>query len=106
MEGILAVVFIFGGGTAITITAIAMAHVRKMAEIRARGGESVNTALRTELELMKREISGLRETSTKFDMSLDAAIERVEGRVDRLEERSVSRYTTTGDAAETLKNGH
>lgn len=39
-----------------------------------------------EVAALRREVAALRETTTKFDMSFDAAISRLEGRVDRLEE--------------------
>ncbi len=38
-----------------------------------------------EVVALRREVQSLRDTTTKFDMSFDAALERLEQRVDRME---------------------
>jgi hypothetical protein len=75
---------------AIPIVAIVTSHQRKLAEIKARMGIGTdNTALneiKTELGALRQEVASLRDTTTTFDMSFDAAISRLEQRVDRVEE--------------------
>jgi len=74
----------------IPIVAIVTSHQRKMAEIKMRAGNSVQgnvlEEVRMQLAAMREEIATLRDTSTKFDMSFDAALSRLEGRVDRIED--------------------
>lgn len=49
-----------------------------------------------EIQALRREVTALRETTTKFDMAFDAAIDRLEDRVGSLEQGRQSR--TYGDA--------
>jgi uncharacterized protein YicC (UPF0701 family) len=74
----------------IPISAIITAHLREMARIKARGGSEMSNEIRAELNEMKSQLAALRDTTTKFDMTFDAALERLEQRVDRIEERQVS----------------
>ncbi|MES2464181.1 MAG: hypothetical protein V4671_26765 [Armatimonadota bacterium] len=77
---------------AIPITAIITSHQRKLAEIKARMGIGTDSAalneIKSELGALRREVSSLRDTTTTFDMSFDAAISRLEHRVDRIDEAS------------------
>lgn len=76
---------------------IYLSHVRKLAEIKARAGtvENKNTVgnaavsndVRTELQALREEVAKLRDTSTKFDLSFDAGLTRLEDRVARVEEQ-------------------
>lgn len=74
----------------IPIIAIIMTTMTKflkdMAEIRARTAAQPSSQVAEELSKMRREMAELRETSTKFDMSFDAALTRLEQRVDRIED--------------------
>lgn len=104
-EGILALMIPLAGiGTG--ALAIYLTHVRKLAEIKARSGvvENHNTAgntnvsndVRAELKALRDEVAKLRDTSTKFDLSFDAGLTRLEDRVARVEEQNyASRPTTT-----------
>ncbi len=75
---------------AIPITAIITSHQRKLAEIKARMGIGTDSAalneIKGELGALRREVSSLRDTTTTFDMSFDAAISRLEQRVDRIDD--------------------
>ena len=79
---IVLVLMVFGiGGLAIYFE-----HVQKMAKIKAEsggGGELTDT-----LESIRREIAELRDTTTRYDMSFDSALQRLEGRVGNLEQAS------------------
>jgi hypothetical protein len=69
----------------IPITAIWTSHQRKMAEIKAQQGMNVAPDVRRDLAEIKQQISELRDTTTRFDMSFDAAITHLEQRVDSME---------------------
>jgi hypothetical protein len=43
---------------------------------------------------MKRQLTELRETTTRFDMSFDAAVTRLEERVDRIEDQQAAPLRT------------
>ena len=66
-------------------------HQRELAEIQARGGGTavaggnVSGDVRAELQALRDEVARLRDTSTKFDLSFDAGLTRLEGRVERTE---------------------
>lgn len=81
----------------IPITAIVTAHQRKMAEIKARTASGLSSEVRAELSEIKTQLALLRDTTTKFDMTFDAALTRLEERVDRVELRQAG-----GTAADTL----
>lgn len=72
----------------IPIVAIWTAHQRKMLELRLRLKGEVPQELKAELDELKAQLGQLRDTTTKFDMSFDAAITRLEDRMDRVEGRA------------------
>jgi hypothetical protein len=82
----------------IPIVAIWTGHQRKMAEIKMRSGNiqgssvqgSVLEDVRLQLSALREEIAALRDTSTKFDVSFDSALSRLEERVDRLDTSPMS----------------
>lgn len=69
--------------TSIPVVAILTAHMRKLAEIRSRA--SGDEKLQATVEALRQEMRELRETATQFDLSFDAALERLERRIERLE---------------------
>ena len=76
---------------AVPITAIVTSHQRKMAELKTRvgivtDGGSVLNDVKNDITALRREVASLRDTSTTFDVSFDAAISRLEQRVDRIED--------------------
>jgi aspartate carbamoyltransferase catalytic subunit len=83
-EGVLAIGLIFG----LPIIAILTAHHRKVLEIRhqSRANETVLVAV----DSLRKEVAELRDTSTRFDLSFDTALQRLESRVEHLENRSSS----------------
>jgi hypothetical protein len=69
-------------------------HQKDMAEIKARTGNTgTNDEVLKEVKAMRAEMAELRDTTTKFDMSFDAAITRLEQRVDRLEDVNATPQT-------------
>ncbi|GAB4462664.1 MAG: hypothetical protein OHK0029_29900 [Armatimonadaceae bacterium] len=83
IAAIVAISLIFGG---IPISAILTYHLRKIAEIKARASGGNTNEIRQELQAIRQEMAELRDTSTRFDMSFDAAISRLEQRMDRNDE--------------------
>lgn len=66
----------------IPITAIITSHLQKVADIKARAGASISAEVRAELNAIKEELQNLRDTTTKFDMAFDGALDRMEQRMD------------------------
>ncbi len=71
----------------IPIVAIITSHLREMAKIKAQQGNQLSEEVRAELREMKSQLAELRETTMKFDLSFDAALSRLEDRMDRVEQR-------------------
>jgi len=68
----------------IPIVAIVTDHQRKVLELKLRLKGEVPKEVQAELAELKNQVAELRDTTTKFDMSFDAAISRLEDRVDRV----------------------
>jgi hypothetical protein len=79
------------GGTAFMMTPVfivrmVLKHREKMEAIRhPRPPGSGNAATQEVIAELRREMAMLRDTTTKFDMSFDAALARVENRLDVIE---------------------
>ena len=69
------------------IIAIITSHQRKMMEMKLRLGPQSQSAPSSELLELKRAIDELRDTTTRYDISFDAALQRIESRVGHLEGR-------------------
>lgn len=88
----------------ISIIGVSSWHRQEMEKIKARKGLEGNTAqiseeLRAELNALKEQVLALRDTTTKFDLSFDSALDGVEARLKRVEERQLTQnYQTTDDA--------
>ena len=80
---ILAILMVFG----IPITVILTSHIRKMEEIRSKGGKGGDESVARAIHELKEQFNELRDTTTKYDMSFDAALQRIENRVNHLEGR-------------------
>ena len=78
---IIAILSVFG----IPISAIWLSHAQKMAKIKAERGTNLPPNVVAELTALREEVAHLRETTTRFDMSFDAALTRLEERVDTVE---------------------
>lgn len=82
----------------IPIVAIVTAHLREMAKIKAHQGSQLSEEVRSEMREMKAQLAELRDTTTKFDLSFDAALTQIEERVERVEVRQ-SASARTGETA-------
>ena len=79
----------------IPLVAILTSHQRKMAEIKARNGVTEGTGVvdarsAAQLAALQQEVALLRETATRFDLSFDSALTRLEQRVERVETNQMS----------------
>jgi chromosome segregation ATPase len=82
-EGLLAIAMVFS----IPIVAIVTSHRRKMLEltIRLKGEQPVRSEASGEIGRLRAEVEELRDTATRFDLSFDAMLQRLDRRVERLE---------------------
>lgn len=79
-----AIFMIFGiGGLAILLE-----HFQKIAKIKADSDAAGNTRVAEALDSIRREIAELRDTTTRYDLSFDSALQRLESRVAHLEDSS------------------
>jgi len=69
-------------------------HKRKMMELRLQREVAVNQQVQAQLDAIRSEIQALRDTSTQYDMSFDAALERMDRRVQLIERQQVPGSTT------------
>ncbi len=68
--------------------AIFWKHQRKLLELQILSGKSINNNSHTNSELQEvlAQLHELRDTTTRYDMSFDSALQRLEGRVNRIEQ--------------------
>lgn len=76
-------VMIFGIG----IIAVLAEHFQKMAKIRADAQKKQSRDVLDAIAALRQEVADLRDTTTKYDLSFDTALQRLEGRVTQLEGR-------------------
>lgn len=69
-------------------------HRVKMAEIKMRTIQNTDTTTLAAVEQLRDELRQLRDTTMRYDMSFDAALTRLEERVERVETRSYSKAVT------------
>jgi len=86
MEGALAIVFVFS----IPLVAIVTSHRRQVLEMKLRLHNRGDEALRATVEQLRAEVRSLQDTTTQYDMSFDSALQRIERRVDSLENHAIS----------------
>ncbi len=64
-----------------------------------------DSAMLAELKAMRQQMEQMQSTSHGFDLSFDEALNRMEGRVGRLETKSAANTAAPADAPATLRNG-
>jgi hypothetical protein len=96
LAGMLAIVCIFG-------MPIFFHHQRKMLEIKmkSQGPDSPNLA--SELREIKNQMAELRDTTTRYDMSFDSALQRLENRMGNVEQR-LGTVEQASDATQVNRN--
>lgn len=74
---------VFGVGA----IAIIAEHFQKMAQIRAQARLRTQDAALKAIDELRLELASLRDTTTRYDVSFDTALQRIEERVGRMEHR-------------------
>lgn len=90
MDEIAAIGILAGVAITLGVPAIIAGHLRKMAEIKLRTQQTHQQADQNqtvELRELKKQVAELRDTTTQYDMSFDAALQRMESRVASVEQR-------------------
>ena len=92
--GLVAVVLIFGLALVIPLVAMTQKHRKEMLMLELEKRRQSNEEVLKQIEALRREIAELRETTTQYDMSLQANLENLQARVRALEEsqNQVVRY--------------
>ena len=115
MDGLFALLMplsIFGG-ISLIISAATRARIERIQAERAMWQPAHMSApqsdtILTELKALKQQVAEMQSTSHQFDISFDAALSRLEGRVDRLETRTATVVVPAGvaDGPHALRNGN
>jgi hypothetical protein len=87
--GLAAVLCIFG----IPIISIWTSHQRRMLELQLQLRNQGDSGLRTEFDALRHEVRSMRDTCTQYDLSFDAALQRMERRVEGIERTAQSSQT-------------
>ena len=82
-----AVVFIFGPVLFIPITAMVLKHRKEMLQMELERRRLSNQEVLAQIEALRNELTQLRDTSTQYDMSLQATLETLQERVRTLEQQ-------------------
>ena len=69
------------------IVAIVTSHQRKMMEMKLKLGAQSQAAPSSELQDLRRVIDELRDTTTRYDISFDAALQRMDSRMNNVEQK-------------------
>jgi hypothetical protein len=72
---------------AIPIVAIITSHQRKLMEMKLKMGSGGDSKVAEELRALKQQMAELRDTTTRYDISFDAALQRIESRVGHIESK-------------------
>ena len=78
---------------------VVLGHISKMAELKAKAGTGGENVAR-HLAEMQNELKALRETTTRFDVSFDAALTRLEERVGSMETERIRTDYATAESPE------
>ena len=81
------VIVFFAMVFAVGALAMLMEHMQKMARIRSDAPRRIGTQVEDALRALRQEMADLRDTTTKYDLSFDTALQRLDARVSQLEHR-------------------
>src|SRR5581483_2586261 len=95
---IIAIIGIFG----IPLSAIWTSHRRQVLEMQLRLQNQGDANVRAAIDDLRQEIKSLRDTTMQYDLSFDSALQRMERRVEALENRAVG---VNADSANDLRIG-
>jgi hypothetical protein len=95
---IIAILGIFG----IPLSAIWTSHRRQVLEMQLRLQNQGDANVRAAIDDLRQEVKALRDTTMQYDLSFDSALQRMERRVEALENRAVG---VNADSANDLRIG-
>jgi hypothetical protein len=78
---------IAGSVVIISVIGIWTEHQQKMAKLRFRSGDAADAGVRAAIDKLAEDVRSIRETTMQYDISFDAALQRLETRVGGLESR-------------------
>ncbi len=99
LGGVAAIIGAAGWTRAAQIRAERLSHAAPSQEA------AQETAVLVELKALKQQMAEMHSTSHQFDISFDEALNRLEGRVGRLETKSAAVSAVASDSSNTLRNG-
>jgi hypothetical protein len=99
MTGLVAVICIFGW----PIIGMFFRHQRQMAELRMNALGRADETLLAELQELKRQMAELRDTTTRYDMSFDSALQRMESRMSHVEQKMLATAQSPAQTAITAQ---
>jgi hypothetical protein len=79
--------------------AVYFKHKIRLEEVRSQRGEKTDGETLAAIAELRREVQALRDTTTKFDLSFDAGLSRLEERVDRLDAERAAGVSVAAPAA-------
>lgn len=94
-ELIIAMSIAMGLGWPVWLTMVIVRHREKMRQLEFK--QQGSPGLVEEVQALRRELTQLRETTTHFDMSFDASLDRLERRMENADHRSHLTEAGTGD---------
>jgi hypothetical protein len=77
-------------GVCVPMVAAAVFHERRMLQYRIRATRDVRLNVGGDIEQLKRQVTELRDLTTKYDLSFDQTLQRIESRVSHIENRVVA----------------
>lgn len=85
----------------VTVKSITKSQERRLA-MRLQAQQGTNDETARQIAALRAEVAALRDTSTQFDMSLENAVHRLEGRVDRMETKAAVQTSSTPEQQQTF----
>ena len=104
MEGLVFLIPIIA--VSIPIVAIVTGHRTKLAEMRLKMQGQADERVLSEMRDLRRQMAEMRDTTTKYDLSFDTALQRIESRVGNLEGRVSTLEQSAREAASTSATVH
>lgn len=75
------------GGVIVAIVALALNYMKQMERLKRQPGSSDSRVMEA-VEALRKEVADLRDTSTRYDVSFDTALQRMESRIGAVENRT------------------
>ncbi len=82
-----------------------LASQERRLEIRMKAQQGQSDEVMAQLQALRAEVVGLKDTGHQFDLSFDEALTRLEQRVGRIETKTAVSTPHTSEATDVLRNG-